>query len=543
MVQRLQESGVRHVFGVPGDYVLDLMDRVVESPIEFVGTCNELNAGYAADGYARLNGIGAVMVTYNVGGFSLLNAVAGACAERVPLVVISGAPDSAHRNNHALMHHLATEYRLQYDIFSRVTACAVHLTEPEDAPEKIDRALNLCRQQKRPVYIEVPMDIVGLRCRAPEEASFEAALSSNLEALREAVGEASQMLQEAKNPAILAGVEIHRFRLRDPLIRLMDVCGFPTSTTIDGKTAIPEDHPLYAGIYQGGISKPEVIDVIESADCLLSLGAWFTDVGSGGYTTHLDETRIVSAKEDKVKIKHHYFDQVYLKDFLERLTQSLAGVFPPKHRNKPVLVRKKNDYSPRPDCSITVSRFFERMDEFLGDEMIVVPDIGDAFFGAAELRRNKPDSFFCQAYYMSIGYSLPAALGLSLAHPDKRAVVFIGDGAFQMTAQELSTMIRLKVAAIVFLLNNDGYVIERLIHDGPYNEIQQWAYHRLPSVFGECHSVRVGTEEELEGALAEAGKITDRLVFVEVMLDRNDCTETLNRITAIYREMSSARSG
>ncbi len=540
LVERLQDVGIKHVFGVPGDYVLDLIDRVVESPMEFVGTCNELNAGYAADGYARLNGIGAVMVTYDVGGFSLFNAVAGACAERVPLVVISGSPHSARRRNRALMHHLATDYRLQFDIFSRITACAVHLTNAAEAPEKIDRALKLCLQQKRPVYIEIPMDIVGQQCSEPTKTSFDLDLTSDQEALREAVEEASEMLKKAKRPAILAGVEIDRFQLREPLSRLMEVCGFPLAVTIDGKTAIPEEHPQFIGIYQGGISRKEVIDVIESADCLLSLGAWFTDVGSGGFTANLDSNRIISAKEDRVRVRHHFYTEVYLRDFIESLIRSLNGKFPLLLQDELSVPKPLEKYTVRPKENITVGRLFERLDHFLSDEMVLVPDTGDALFGAAELRVNEPDSFICQAYYMSIGYALPAALGLSLARPDKRAVVIIGDGAFQMTAQELSTIIRQKVAPIVFLLNNDGYVIERLIHDGPYNEIQQWAYHRLPPVFGECHSVRAQTEDELEAALAEAEAITDRLVFVEVILDRNDCTEALGRITAIYAKMSSS---
>jgi TPP-dependent 2-oxoacid decarboxylase len=539
LVRRLGELGVRHIFGVPGDYVLDLMDLVIDSPVEFVGTCNELNAGYAADAYSRLNGIGAAMVTYGVGGFSLVNAVAGAYAERVPLVVISGAPHSAHRRAHAPMHHLATDYRLQLDLFSRVTAAAVILTQADQAPGQIDCTLQTCLMFKRPVYIEVPMDMVDMPCAAPTgPLGPPPPAPSHPEALSESLVETTAMLAAAEKPAILCGVEVHRFGLRDDVVRLLDECGYPVATTVNGKTAIPEEHPGFIGIYEGSLSRPKVRETIEQADCLLSLGAWFTDIATGGFTAKLDDAKMIAANSDRVKIKHHHYDNVYLADFVRGLIDTVQPTAGQKRHTSPAPHLADKEYQPQPDAPITVARFFERINAFLDDEMILVAGTGDAMFGAAELHTNKPESFLAQANYLSIGYSLPATLGVSLAVSGKRAVLIIGDGAFQMTAQELSTIVRTGVAPIVFLLNNDGYLIERAIHDGPYNEIQRWAYHKVPAVFGGPEGTAVHTEGDLEAALERTQKQTKELVFVEIGLDRNDATPALRRIGEAVRNQS-----
>ena len=539
LVRRLCEIGVKHLFGVPGDYVLDLMDEVIDSPLRFIGTCNELNAGYAADAYSRLNGIGAVMVTYGVGGFSLLNAVAGAYAERVPLVVISGAPHSAQRRIHAPMHHLATDYRLQLDIFSRITAASVMLTQADQAAGQIDCTLQTCLMFKRPVYIEVPLDMVDAPCAAPTEPlGSPPPAPSDRESLAESIVETTAMLTAAQRPAILCGVEVHRFGLRNDVVKLLDECGYPVACTINGKTAIPEEHPGFIGIYEGALSRPAVRETIESADCLLSLGAWFTDIATGGFTAKLDDHRMISANSDRVKIKHHHYDQVYLPDFVRGLIQTLQPTPAQKRHVSPAPHLAEKAYQPQPAAAITVARFFERLNEFLNDDMVLITGTGDSMFGAAELHTNKPESFVAQAYYLSLGYSLPASLGLALAVPQKRTVLVIGDGAFQMTNQELSTIIRNKVASIIFLLNNDGYVIERAIHDGPYNEIQQWKYHELPAVFGGPRGWEVRTEGDLEAALQQAMRNPDELTFIEIVLDREDATPALRRIAQAVRNVS-----
>ncbi len=414
---------------------------------------------------------------------------------------------------------------------------AVMLTEAETACDEIDRALEACLRHKRPVYIEVPVDMVSKPAGVvPAEMAMSERPASDAAALNESLAEATAMLAAAKQPAILAGVEIHRFGLRDQVVRLLDKCGFSVATTVNGKTAIPEEHPQFIGIYEGSVSRDQVREVIESADCLLSLGAWFTDIATGGFTAKLDENRMITANSDCVKIKHHHYDNVHLGDFVSGLTETIQPAAPDRRHASDAPHVTQSAYHPRPKEPITVSRFFERLNHFLDDQMVLIAGTGDTMFGAAELHTNKPESFLAQANYLSIGYALPAGLGAALAAPAKRAVICIGDGAFQMTGQCLSTLIRYRTAPIVFLLNNDGYATERAIHDGPYNEIQRWKYHQLPVVFGGDMGLEVRTEGDLQRALETANRCRDRMVFIEVVVDRADHTEALGRIAVAVRK-------
>lgn len=542
LVRRLRDAGVKHVFGVPGDYVLDFLDNIVAGPLKWVGTCNELNAGYAADGYARINGVSAVAVTYGVGGLSLLNAVAGAYAERVPMIVISGAPHSTQRHQQALMHHIATNYRLQLDLYSRLTARAEMLTDPSRAPQQIDAAIDACLSQKRPVYIELPVDMVAQPCSEPAEFHLSSQQRTSIpDALAECVSEAAAMLRAAKNPAVLVGVEVHRFALRDAVIALLEKTGYPVATTINGKTAIPEENPHYVGVYQGGFSDSAAHDILESADCVLCLGAMMTDITTGGFSAHLDPGGMINANSDRVKVRHHYYDGVYLGHFISALTVAMPAADPAAHSHSPAPYAVTGKYAPDAAAPMTAKRFFERMGHFLTDDMTAVCDTGDVLFGVSELHRNKDASFIAQGYYLSIGYSVPAALGVTLANPQRRTVIFTGDGAFQMTAQEISTHIRCGLSPIIFVLNNDGYAIERLIHDGPYNEILKWNYHLAPEFFGSGMGFEVKTEGDLEAALSAANANPDKLVFIEVTVPRNDYTPTLQRVGDKIRNLQAEK--
>jgi TPP-dependent 2-oxoacid decarboxylase len=538
LTKRLEHIGIQYVFGVAGDYVLDFMDRIVASPLKLIPTCNELDAGYAADGYARANGVSAVVVTYGVGGLSVFNAVAGAYAERVPMIVISGAPHSHMRHNHVLVHHLVRHYEAQLAAFREITSCAVILTDPATAPEEIDRAIGACIRTKRPVYIEIPVDVVDQGCRNPEPLAFDDGMISNADALDEAVREAAVMLATARSPAALIGMEVRRFGLGGLVADLLEKGGYPVATTIGGKSAIAETHPHFVGVYQGGFSLGAAHDIIEGADVLLCLGAWMTDITTGGFTAHLDEGRMVSANSDRIRIRHHIFEQVSLRDLIEKLTEKLPAVDGSAHVHTPVPYQKSSVYKPVSDRRLTVSRFFDRMNRFLDGSMVVVSDTGDVMFGATELHRDEPESYFAQDYYLSIGYGLPAALGVALAVPGKRTVVFTGDGAFQMTAQELSTFIRYGVNATVFVLNNGGYATERMIHDGPYNEVQPWRYCRLPEAFGGLPGLAVRTEGDLERALEEVRQRNGEAMLVEIIVERSDTTEALARVGESVRRLS-----
>jgi TPP-dependent 2-oxoacid decarboxylase len=531
LFQRLESLGVNHIFGVPGDYVLDLMDVLTETPIELVCNCNELNAGYAADAYARLRGIGAVCVTYGVGGFSLVNAVVGAYAERVPLVVISGAPNSSMRqDNNLLLHHTTGDYNLQFSIMEKVTVAAEILSDASQAANQIDRTLAACLQQKRPVYIEIPTDLVHQPCIEPATHPVPVAKLTNREALQEAVAEAVELLVRATRPVILAGVEFHRFELEDELLKLLETTGYPIATTMLGKSCISEMHPQFIGNYVGGLSREYVRERIETADCILCLGAIMSDMNLGGFTAKLDDRKLINANSEKVKIKHHFYQPVYLGDFIDGLIEKLDRKASETLDIKPRYHSLLQPFTPEPDRKLTNIRFYERINHFLEDESIVIADTGDAIVATMDLLMREKTNFIGQAFYLSIGYSIPACLGAAMAEPHRRPIVFVGDGAFQMTVQELSTIIRHKLNPIIFLINNDGYTIERVIQDGPYNDLQPWKYHQIPQIFGESWSWDVSTEGELEVVLSKAKANTECLSFIEIHLDRFDCSQGLIRL-------------
>jgi len=530
LVARLEEVGVRHVFGVPGDYVLGFMDEIVESRMELVGTCNELNAGYAADAYARLNGIGAVCVTYAVGGFSLLNAIAGAYAERVPVIAICGGPNQSDRERRRLLHHTLGDYDVQVEVFGHVTEMSSVLDDADDAPDRIDEAISRALRARRPVFLELPADIAVRPCRAPQAFDWAVPPETDEDALAEAVEEAVRMLCAAERPVILGGVEVHRFGLRAQLEALMDRVEIPVATALMGKSVVAETHPRYIGLYSGALSEGYVRETVESADCVLSLGAWMSDINLGIYTARIDPGVMVHATAERVQIKHHSFDRVPLGRFLEALLVAL-----PKGQGGPREIRPASRildhaWTPAPDTPITIARFYGRMNSFLRDDHVVLADAGDSFMCAGDVVMHEQVGFLCQAFYCSIGFTLPGALGAGLADRDRRPVVFIGDGAFQMTAQELSTLIRQRLSPVIFLMNNRGYTVERVIHDGPYNDIQDWDYAALPAVFGGAETAVVETEADLEAALARAIAAPDALFFVEVRLDPMDSSESLKRL-------------
>ncbi len=525
LIHRLEELGLKHVFGVPGDYVLGFYDMLVESKLNVVGTCTEAGAGFAADAYARVNGLGCVCITYCVGGLNALNSVAGAYAEKSPLVVISGAPGMGERVRSPLLHHKVRDFTTQLEIFEKVTVASVAIEEPAAAPRLIDEALEACLRHMRPVYIEIPRDLVDKPCPAPKPWKARRLVSEEAP-LQEAVEEAAGMLRAAKRPAILAGVEIHRYSLQDSLLQFVERSGYPVAATLLGKSVMTEAHKQYIGIYEGAMGREDVCKRIESADVVLILGALMTDINLGIYTAKLDVAKTINANAERISIKHHLYENVKLKHFIERLTEAKIGPnrgFVHKERRVP-------EYTAKPGAAITVRRLFARMNHFLDEKSVVICDIGDSLFGAADLTIHRRTEFLSPAYYTSMGFAIPAAIGAQANQPRRRPIVFVGDGAFQMTGQELSTIVKEELNPIVIVLNNKGYSTERFINDGPYNDIHNWAFHKLPDVLGAGTGYEVRTEGDLETVLASVEKDKKEYSIVNVHLDPYDRSTAMERL-------------
>ena len=523
LIDRLQELGLEHVFGIPGDYVLTLYKMISDSPIQVVGMTREDSAGFAADAYARLHGLGCVCVTYCVGGLSLCNSIAGAYAEKSPVIVLSGSPGLSERARNPLLHHKVKGFETQFEVFEKITVAAAVLDDPLTAFSEIDRVLEAAVRFKRPVYLEIPRDQVNVRPDSPHRTP-EGLPPSDPDALREAVDEAATMLTAAKQPMILADVEIHRFGLQDELLALAESTGMPIATTILGKSVISESHPLFAGVYEGAMGRSEVTECVESADCLLMLGCFLTDINLGIFTAKLDPSRCIDATSEDLRIRHHHYSDVRLDDFIAALYTRYLNVahtpVPPRPDpfSKPWIA---NGNEP-----VTSSRLFARLNQMLHEQMVVIADIGDALFGAADLWMSRKTEFISPAYYTSMGFSVPAAVGAGMANRALRALVIVGDGAFQMTGMELSTIARHGLNPIVVVLNNHGYTTERFLLDGAFNDVHEWKYHKIPEVLGAGLGLEVRTESALDRALSNTSSFT----LLNVHLDPLDRSPALERL-------------
>lgn len=537
LLHRLHQLGSTHLFGVCGDVVLGFMEQVVKGPVKQINCCNELNAAYAADGYARLHGLGTVVTTFTVGSLSGINAIGGSFAEHVPVVMITGTPERHHAKAGRMLHHtLGTDYSIARQMFSHVTVASEYLDDPERAPQQIDSALSKCLYYKKPIYLELPADMVVQKCDAPGKF-IRLEKNSSADALTEAVQEACHLLTSAKRPLILLGWEIIRHGLQEQVKKLVEKTGYPYSVFPTAKTVLSEDHPQFIGIYQGNWSREAVKKQVDEADCVLMLGAFLIDSDTGGFTAKLDKKRLIESHLETTVIKQHIYHDVMLHDFIQVLTEKLpAGKTSQNLISAQQALQESQPYSSQPKAPLTVKRFFKRIQSFLQPRDIVVVDVGECLYSTSGLLFPANATYISQAFYNSIGYSVGAALGAS-TDQSRRTLLFVGDGSFQIGAQEIATMIHSGSKAIVFLLNNDGYGIERAIYDGPYNDLSPWRYHLLPQALGGEPGLLVTTEGELEKAL-EAAEKADRFTFIEIQVDKFDFGDTLRKAGAAMAESS-----
>ena len=529
LLDRLYQLGLNHIFGIPGDYVLTLYKLIEESPIQHVGTTREDGAGFAADAYARIHGIGGVCITYCVGGLNIVNAVACAYAERSPVVVLSGSPGLAERVNNPFMHHMVRDFSTQREVFEKVTVASVILDDPLTAEREIDGALAALMRYKRPIYLEIPRDLVLANLEVSSTSPpIEAEEKSDPDALKEAVAEVRGILSGSEHPVILAGAEIYRFALQDHLTQLVEHMNVPVASTLLGKSVIREDHPLYIGVYGGLVGREEILDFVDQADCLLMLGTVLTDIEDvKAHPILLAAGRTIHATADAITIKHHRYDSVRFEDFVRALAASPLPSFPAR-----TLPMHDSDLfeAPAPDTPATLRSLFGYLDSLLHEKTIVIADVGESLFAAADLHVRKSAEFLSPAYYTSMGFSVPAALGAGFADPSLRPIVLVGDGAFQMTGTELATCLRHGLTPIVVILNNRGYSTEREILDGPFNDLHEWQYEKICEMLGGGVGQRVRTYGELVQALNTAMADPSNLHVLNVLLDPADRSTAMTRV-------------
>lgn len=524
LIERLGNAGVKHVFGVSGDYITDFIFKISQSEINFIANTDENHAGFAADAYARAHGIGCVCATYSVGALKLCNSIAGAYAEKSPVVIISGSPGIKERNEDFLLHHVVESFDNQQKIFAHITCHSVVLDNPTTAGWKIDYALEMLKTHKQPVYIELPRDIASQPVKydvytqgTPEEEK------TDQESLKEAMQESIEWIKASSKPVIMAGVQITRFSLDESLVRFAEKHEMPILTTLLSKSSIDEDHPLFAGVYYGDQTSQENIKrLVDDSDCLLILGEMLTDTMAGFETPKFTKRQTISCSTEKIKIKNHIFKDIKFQDFCRELFKLDLG----KKEKIKIEKKKIENFVFRKNTAITVDRFFEKINSFLTNKMAIVADIGESLFGSAELKVSH-HQFISPAFYCSMGLAIPGALGFQMARPNIRPIVILGDGAFQMSLSELSTILQHNLNPIICILNNRGYATERFKEKN--STIRDWNYHKICDMINGGVGFKVETEEDLDVSFKEAIK-NSTLSIINVCLDPSDISLGLKKI-------------
>lgn len=537
LAQRLYEIGVRHLFSIPGDYIVPFLQTVDDiGKIQRIGNTNEMEAGYAADGYARIHGIGAVAVTYGVGALSLLNTIAGAAVERVPIVVINGAPGTdkrqLDRDTGLMWHHQMTDGESRdLRVYQAITAAAVLVDNPFRAPLDIDSALSICLTEQQPVYLEMFDDVYAAPCQPPSRPLPRRPVASIAANVQAAVAAAAAKIKAASSPVIWGGVEVQRMKLQDEFEALVARTRIPFTTSLEGKSIVAEDNPFFVGVFDGLSSNAATNALVNASDCLIALGAWPTDINLLGITSGEEQGAHpwgddeITALRGAVRIGAAYFPQVNLGDFISGLSVALKSYRYPAPSQPALPIAP----APAPTDALSFDSFFARMKTFVNESMVVVADIGFSVLGAMDIPIKVRSGFIAQAVWAAIGYAAPAALGVKYALPGKRPVVFAGDGAFHMTVQVIGTMVRLKQNPIIFVMNNGIYGVEQWLVNAavftppgneaavtPINQLLRWEFSKLTEVFTGGDGYKVTTLDELEQALTAIEQRPRRLAVVDV---------------------------
>lgn len=505
LAERLHAHGVRHVFGRPGPFVDKVHERLAEAGLTVVTTGGAEAAGFAADAYARMRGLGAASASYGADGLRLVNAAAQAYAERSPLVILGGAPGAAERERHPLLDPgliAGDERGAQRRAFAAVTVASAVLDDPDIACREVERVLAAALAHKRPVYLELPRDMVDTA--APVLPPPRPALAaSHPPALAAALADAAAMLAAAERPAMVLGVEVQRFGLQDHVLRLMATTGIPTAVTLLGKSVIGEANPAFLGVYAGEASRPAVRDTVEGSDALLLIGAEPADLSPGGAVPRLDPAHCVDATGDHLAIGHHRYDRVRLVDFVA----GLAAAPLPRRDLPPRAVSAAPRAVPSTqDAALDAAGLFARLAAFLSDETVVVADPGEALLPAAELPIGLCSEFMSPASYGARGFAIPASLGVQLAEPELRPLALVEPPAFVASVMELATAARHGLSPVVVVLN-------------PSTGSQPpWDLARLPEVLGAGRGFAVTTAAELDHALAVVARHPDDVCVLDVRL-------------------------
>ncbi len=546
ILDRLAELGVDKIFGVPGDFNLFFLDDVLaHEKLDWVGNANELNAGYAADGYARVRGLGALVTTYGVGELSAINATAGSYAENVPVIHIVGAPSLAAQNSHLRMHHTLGDGDFKH--FMRmasevsIAAAAIH---PATAASDIDRVIRTAVVHRKPGYLMLPVDVSTMPTQPPARP-LDVNRHVSSPAIESDFKSAATDFMRSKRVTVLADIMAERLGAVDEVRTLVTETGFPFASLMWGKAVLDETEPNFAGIYVGGLSAEHTRAAVEEAEVLVCAGVEFTDTTTGIYSHQIDFSRVINIGAESTSIAGRHYAPLTMASALRILKEvSLELGLEGTPFETPTAEEPLPEIT---DEALTQDVLWRVLSSNLDEKNTVVVDMGTSFFGMATRKFPRDSRFIGMPLWGSIGYSIPALLGAAMADTDSRGVLMVGDGSAQLTIQELGTIIRESVNPVVFLINNDGYTIERSIHgvEAEYNDITAYDWSKIPAAFGGTEqntvTLRAATVREFDEACRLAKENRDKLVFVEVVTAPMDMPELLERFGAQAAQLNKKK--
>lgn len=537
LATRFQDMGMKHYFVVPGDYNLGLLDELLwNKEVEQVGCCSELNASYAAEAYARVHGCGAVVTTFNVGAFSALNGVAGAYAESLPVIFVSsgyntGDPGANHKLHHTIGTH---DFSYQYEMFKYVTCAAVRILHADNAPAMIDHAIGRALRERKPAYIEIACNLPDALCAEPSpfETVFATLDPSNPKALEAAVDRAAAFLNDAHRPILLAGVHLRSFGAIDAFRELAEKIGCAVAVMPNAKSFFPEDHPQYIGIYWGPVSSPATEPVLDWSDAVLAAGPLFTDYTTCGWAGVPSRDKMICAEPRYVRLPDTGYTNVALAEFLSALAQKVRPnntTLTQYHRVEIPAQASVSNGAGTGAAPLTRADMWRQIEEGLDPKTTLLVETGDSWLNGMSTRLPGGARFEIEMQWGSIGWATPATFGYAMGlERDRRLVSVIGDGSFQLTAQEVSNIIRHGQEILIFLVNNRGYVMESEIRDGPYNYFKNWDYSGLITAFNASDGRGLGliatTGGELADAIGKARKHKGGPTLIECRIAHDDCS-------------------
>lgn len=537
LVKKLVKLGVHDFFGLPGDFNFNILDSIEDSmDARWINCTNELNAGYCADGYARVKGFGAVVTTFGVGELSAINAIAGSYSEGVPVIKIVGAPSSTMIKNNALLHHnfQKPDYYAFERAFSNVVETTAFLDE-YNAKTEIDRIIEIMVKTRKPVYVAIPSDICFLEI---DDETVDIELVSDVNNLENTINHISRLVNSSEKPVIIADFLVKRFGLEKELENLINITKFPTTSLLMGKGSIDETSESFMGTYMGNLSSGNAHEVVESSDCVISIGTLLSDLNTGGFAINETDAFKVNIQADYVVVEDIKYENVWMKDVFEKLLYTL----------------KENAHSSIKDFAyekaaienvepLKLEYVFPRIQEFLREDDLVFIETGIISFASALMKLPKNCFYNNQMLWGSIGWATPAMFGGAIADSSRRPILFTGEGAHQLTVQEVANMLHHNVKPIIIVLNNSGYTIERVLSRDPmdkYNEITKWNYSKLPELFdGEFCSIQARTNKEFDEALITAAEEQkNKLCYIEIFADKMDVPSVSTRLIENFKKNS-----